>query len=447
VKKLEREKKVNLALIHQMLPPWVAEKLQKGKKVQPESFALVTIFFSDVVGFTKISAGVHPGEVVRMLNQLYTVMDYCASLFPLYKVETIGDAYMVVGGLPHPDVDHGQYVANFAVLVQSAISVVKSPLDGKPLQIRIGIHSGAVMAGVVGNLMPRYCLFGDTVNTASRMEGNGEPGMIHCSHDTAMLLMRQGQHKIVRRGVLPIKGKGDMTTYWLNSGSAGNPHCNADTIERVTRMSERLIDDLDNDTQPLYAEMRNISFSASSDSAATTQSDGDNDGILPTPPKCVSILMVEDSVSQRKLLQRQLGAIDANWELSFSDNVTHALDRMKAANYSFDVVLFDIDFQCSDGGLSGRDLLDMMRHTLSLDRCVIICFADDPKKEQAEGIGRLGADDVWGKPPPPGHIIAERIAGMLLERESFAMAISRARGSVATQAPGKRQPRQRSPTP
>jgi class 3 adenylate cyclase len=269
-----------------------------------------------VVGFTKISAGVEPIHVVRMLNQLYTVMDYCASLFPLYKVETIGDAYMVVGGLPHPDADHAQHVADFAVLVRSAVAVVQSPLDGSPLRIRIGIHSGPVMAGVVGNLMPRYCLFGDTVNTASRMESNGEAGRIQCSHETAMLLMRQGLHSLTRRGVIDVKGKGQMTTYWLNSGTSKNHYSNADAVEKMKTMAGRLMKQAGGGVMPSYDEFRvpdllrslsSLSLSEIADGAASAE---------PQPPDRLTILVVEDSVSQRKMLMRSLHQANKAWEVS-----------------------------------------------------------------------------------------------------------------------------------
>jgi class 3 adenylate cyclase len=157
------ERRMNQALLQQILPAQVAKQLLSGNKVAPEQFEEVTIFFSDVVGFTNICAAVTPIQVVKMLNDLYTVMDYCTSHFPLYKVETIGDAYMVsllfrfaaavcmlttlssfyllrqlVGGLPVRDAHHAQQIADFALLVQTAVQAVKSPVDGSPINIRIG---------------------------------------------------------------------------------------------------------------------------------------------------------------------------------------------------------------------------------------------------------------------------------------------------------------------
>jgi len=234
------ERKLHMALVHQILPPKVAEQIIAGKQVAPEAFDQVTIFFSDVEGFTTICSKVTPVEVVRMLNDLYTVMDYCTSLFPVYKVETIGDAYMLVGGLPVRDPNHAQSIADFALLVQTAVRAVKSPIDGSPIRIRIGLHSGPVMAGVVGNLMPRYCLFGDTVNTASRMESNGMPGLIHCSEAVYNILSATNRHKLTKRGEIEVKGKGIMTTYWLDAATDDNKNSNKDAINKCVSMVEEI---------------------------------------------------------------------------------------------------------------------------------------------------------------------------------------------------------------
>ena len=168
--RLEREKELSNSLLEMMLPPKVVNDLRQGIAVPPEQFKSVSVFFSDIVGFTAIASSVEPIQVVDLLNRLYTVMDSVTTFFGLYKVETIGDAYMVVGGVPNFDPDHAVKVANFALIVAQAVQVVTSPLDGTPIKIRMGIHTGEAMAGIVGNMMPRYCLFGDTVNIASRME-------------------------------------------------------------------------------------------------------------------------------------------------------------------------------------------------------------------------------------------------------------------------------------
>mmetsp|Transcript_9667 Transcript_9667/g.15976 ORF Transcript_9667/g.15976 Transcript_9667/m.15976 type:complete len:856 (+) Transcript_9667:262-2829(+) len=238
---MQLERRMNQALLQQILPPQVAKQLLSGKKVAPEEFEEVTIFFSDVVGFTNICAQVTPIEVVKMLNELYTVMDYCTSHFPLYKVETIGDAYMLVGGLPTRDAKHAEQIADFSLLVSRAVNAVKSPADGSPIRIRIGVHSGKVMAGVVGNLMPRYCLFGDTVNTASRMESNGEAGRIHCSGDVAAILQASGKYVIEERGTIPIKGKGMMTTYWLERAAESNTNSNKLAIAKLEVMVQEIL--------------------------------------------------------------------------------------------------------------------------------------------------------------------------------------------------------------
>ncbi|XP_025108472.1 guanylate cyclase soluble subunit beta-2-like isoform X2 [Pomacea canaliculata] len=215
-KALEQERRKTEQLLHQMLPPKVAGKLKNGEKVDAETFQRATIMFSDVVTFTNIAAACPPEKIVNMLNDMYLRFDNATTRWDVYKVETIGDAYMVVSGVPERTKDHAQRVARFAIDIVGEAAQVTSPATGKPLQIRVGIHTGPVMAGVVGVKMPRYCLFGDTVNTASRMESHGIPGRIHLSPATFRSLKNIG-FTFKRRGEVDIKGKGRMVTHFLIS--------------------------------------------------------------------------------------------------------------------------------------------------------------------------------------------------------------------------------------
>ncbi|XP_046734564.1 guanylate cyclase 32E-like [Diprion similis] len=214
---LVEEKKKTDALLHRMLPKTVAEALKRGDPVEAESFDSVTIYFSDIVGFTELSAESTPLQVITLLNELYTCCDYIISHYDVYKVETIGDAYMVVSGLPVRNGDkHAGEIASMALHLLRRISRFELPhKPGESLKIRIGIHSGHCVAGVVGLKMPRYCLFGDTVNTASRMESSGSPLRIHMSEDAWKLLQKLGGYQAEERGMVEIKGKGVMKTYWL----------------------------------------------------------------------------------------------------------------------------------------------------------------------------------------------------------------------------------------
>ncbi|KAM6435639.1 atrial natriuretic peptide receptor 1 isoform 1-T1 [Liasis olivaceus] len=213
---LEEKRKAE-ALLYQILPHSVAEQLKRGETVQAEAFDSVTIYFSDIVGFTALSAESTPMQVVALLNDLYTCFDAIIDNFDVYKVETIGDAYMVVSGLPVRNGRlHAREISRMSLALLEAVRNFK--IHHRPeqqLKLRIGIHSGPVCAGVVGLKMPRYCLFGDTVNTASRMESNGEALKIHLSAATKSILEEFGCFELDLRGDIEMKGKGKLRTYWL----------------------------------------------------------------------------------------------------------------------------------------------------------------------------------------------------------------------------------------
>ncbi|XP_030578864.1 retinal guanylyl cyclase 1-like, partial [Archocentrus centrarchus] len=212
---LEIERNKTEKLVGQLLPKSVAQALKKGKPVRPEHYSDCTLYFSDIVGFTTISALSEPIEVVDLLNDLYTMFDAIIALHDVYKVETIGDAYMVASGVPNRNGNrHAAEVANMSLDILHSIGAFKiKHMPEIKVKIRIGLHSGPVVAGVVGLKMPRYCLFGDTVTTASLMESSGLPYRIHISLSTVKVLtsLKVGYHIDTRKAQV----KGTEDTYWL----------------------------------------------------------------------------------------------------------------------------------------------------------------------------------------------------------------------------------------
>ncbi|XP_031564714.1 atrial natriuretic peptide receptor 1-like [Actinia tenebrosa] len=227
-RQLAEEKKKTDELLYKMLPRPIAESLKNGQPVLAESYKSVTIFFSDIVGFTALAAASTPLQVVHFLNDLYIAFDTIIDSHNVYKVETIGDAYMVVSGLPVPNGNkHAEEIANMALnLLECSKSFKIRHFESRQLQLRIGMHTGPCVAGVVGIKMPRYCLFGDTVNYASRMESNGVANRIHVSTECKKALDVIGGWQFEERGYIEIKGKGTVFTYFLDGKELGEHKIN-----------------------------------------------------------------------------------------------------------------------------------------------------------------------------------------------------------------------------
>ncbi|KAI5623214.1 heat-stable enterotoxin receptor-like [Silurus asotus] len=240
--KAERDRADNLNFM--LLPGPVVRSLKQTGIVEPELFDEVTIYFSDIVGFTTLCHYSTPMEVVDMLNDIYKNFDSILDHHDVYKVETIGDAYMVVSGLPRRNGDrHAKDICHMALDILSFMgSFELRHLPGLPVWIRIGVHSGPCAAGVVGLKMPRYCLFGDTVNTASRMESTGLPLRIHVSQSTINIIERADcKFKYMKRGETYLKGKGKETTYWLTGVTGQNYNLpTPPTAENFQRLQQDL---------------------------------------------------------------------------------------------------------------------------------------------------------------------------------------------------------------
>ncbi len=212
LKALQYQQEQSERLLLNILPEEIANRLKRGDSTIADTFANATVLFADIVGFTKLSARVSPTELVSLLNEIFSTFDQLAETHGLEKIKTIGDAYMVVGGLPTPRSDHADAIAEMALDMLDAISDF-SDTHNQDVSIRIGINSGPVVAGVIGIKKFIYDLWGDTVNTASRMESHGKPGCIQVTSTTYELL--QEKYIFESRGAINIKGKGLMNTYLL----------------------------------------------------------------------------------------------------------------------------------------------------------------------------------------------------------------------------------------
>jgi adenylate cyclase len=221
---LEVEHEKTEALIRNILPDAVVARLKQSREPIADGFEDVTVLFADIAGFTPMSSRMTPAAVVEMLNGMFSAFDRITERHGLEKIKTIGDAYMVAGGLPEIHPDPAGAVAEMALEMVEAAATWKTP-DGEPVRLRIGICTGPVVAGVIGVRKFIYDLWGDTVNTASRMESHGRPGAIQVTESTQRLL--ESRYAFEPRGEVEIKGKGVLRTWFLTGRASQPPHAQA----------------------------------------------------------------------------------------------------------------------------------------------------------------------------------------------------------------------------
>eukprot|EP00033_Pygsuia_biforma_P004656 GCRY01005103.1.p1 GENE.GCRY01005103.1~~GCRY01005103.1.p1 ORF type:complete len:1762 (-),score=212.97 GCRY01005103.1:21-5276(-) len=238
----EREK--SDTLLYNMMPAEVANALRMGKKILPQKHDNVTLFFSDIQGFTSLSSQVTPAEMIGMLDRMWTIYDALAPKFSIHKVETIGDAYFGSCGCPNDEPDHAEHIVDFSLHIVAAFSDFKTPLD-EIIKIRIGVHSGSVVTGVLGSLVPHYTLVGDAVNTCARMEQTGTPGKVHVSGETMQQIAsvsepnENAKYKIEECPPIEVKGKGQMITYFVEPVCVLNVEEDHAAIETFTMVSQK----------------------------------------------------------------------------------------------------------------------------------------------------------------------------------------------------------------
>lgn len=209
-------------ILNDVFPKHIISEMEKNQgAIIVEPHQSISVLFSDIVDFTTMSSCNDINAIVTMLDNMFSVFDDICIKHGVYKVETIGDAYMIVSGhdLMHSQ-DHADVMLQVGFDMLDAVSSMGHHINDQYVQIRIGIHSGPACSGVIGRSRPRYCFFGDTVNTASRMESHGSPGRIHISDQTYTLVINhqgsQPKYTFEARGLRTIKGKGEMLTYFVN---------------------------------------------------------------------------------------------------------------------------------------------------------------------------------------------------------------------------------------
>jgi len=212
VKERERLARENERLLLNILPEPIADRLRQGEPLIADRFEDVTLMFADIVDFTRLSSTLSPGELVGVLNDVFTVFDSLVDRYGLEKVKTIGDAYMVVGGMSDPSGDHVARVARMALELAESVGDIETAAR-LGIRFRIGIHCGAVVAGVIGTKKFIYDIWGDTVNMASRMESLGVAGRVQVTH--AVWERLRGSFEFEERGLIDVKGKGPTPTYFL----------------------------------------------------------------------------------------------------------------------------------------------------------------------------------------------------------------------------------------
>jgi class 3 adenylate cyclase len=218
-RQLLAEQERSEGLLLNVLPAPIADRLKRGEEPIADRFPEVTVLFADLVDFTASSDRSSPERVVQVLADLFTAFDRLAARHGLEKIKTVGDAYMVAGGLPLARPDHAEAVAEMALAVREEAGRHRDPA-GRPLRVRVGIDSGPVVAGVIGAAKFSYDLWGDTVNTASRMESIGVPGCIQVTDRAYRRL--QDRYRFERRGPVQVKGKGELVTWFLLGRSDGS---------------------------------------------------------------------------------------------------------------------------------------------------------------------------------------------------------------------------------
>ena len=435
-----------------IFPQQVVDSILSKESIRPEAYRDVVVLFADIVGYTELCSSLSPMEAHILLHDFFSTLDSCILRFEtLYKVESIGDCVMVVGGAPQHLVDCTTDMVKLAKLLRTAVSqMVINPLTKQPVALRIGINTGDVVGGVVGSLMPRFTFTGDAVNVASRMQGLSAPGEITLSLSTALRLARSQTTsppssssssssfttedlEAVQLGLLPqieleaelafadgmtlaskglsfVKGKGNMQTFTLlGHGSSDDDEAIGVLQELLSKSPERAPTVFQVDGFPSSDQANNNS----------TPTQAAVDGVF----GALNIIVLTESVPRGKLLRNLVHKFHGSCTLRMATSLEEVVLELRAGGFRCDLLIFDT-------GDNEKVLGELKRQFPKfLSRIVSVLLSDsnsaDGATEEHEAL-RVGADDCWPMPPPAPEILRARVLHHLLIKGHFQRLLQKA---------------------
>lgn len=388
-KTLQKEIELNRSLLNNAYPPRVVEDL-RSKRSTKNMTHLATIFYSEVEGFAEIEAKLGSADCLCFLNELFSVMDHVASLFPSYKIETEKDSFMLVSGVfddVAKDRDHAIHIANFAALVQSTVTIIKNPVTMKPLKLKIGINTGRVESGICGSKMARFNVYGITLDQTKIVAKFGEFNKIHCTETTAMLLpstlFEMSKITLVKMKTESVKLK--WNTCFILGSSETNEVSNVDASSSVRTIARQILANVDHSVhQSILREKYLISSSVSD-----VEMEKIKDKIKIDYRKFKILLVDSDSsvASHKKFLSNKV----STFQISTATNAEDALEIVRCDN-NYDVIF--VNDSLSLDGYKGHEFVEYVRKNLSMGQCVIagIASIDEETHVQAVNFIKAGAD-------------------------------------------------------
>jgi len=383
---LQQEIQLNKRILKYSYPPRVVEDLRNKITTKNLHHDSVTVFYSEIEGFADIETKLGPSALIGVLNQLHSVIDYCASLFPTtHKIETDKEGYMLVSGVNDDavDRDNATHIANFAILVQSVATIIRHPVTSRPLKLKIGIHSGPVDSGMIGSR--RFNVYGKTLDEAKLLAKFGDFNKIHCSEVTAALLQVTGLFELSKSQYLKMKTdvlKLKCNTVFIEGSTETNEVSNVDATANVRSNARQILSSVDNAIH--QSKLRDKYLITPSINAAEKDKIKEK---IKIDYRSFKILLIGNVAMYQKVLISTV----PTFQIVTATNAEDAIETLKA-NSNFDLIF--VNESLSLDGYRGSEFVDYVRKNISIDHCVIIGIGSKGGKSHVQAVNfiKAGAD-------------------------------------------------------